>query len=54
MKALIVTALITLLAGCAGTGAYSSGDMGTSAASGANNADDTAYQRDDVFHSWVN
>lgn len=50
MKALIVTALITLLAGCAGTGAYSSGDMGTSAASGADNA----YERDDIFHSWIN
>ncbi len=48
MKALIITTVFTLLAGCAGT--YGSGDTGT--ASGASGND--AYQRDDVFHSWIN
>ncbi|HJV74429.1 MAG TPA: hypothetical protein VJ654_09425 [Noviherbaspirillum sp.] len=48
MKVLIVTAIFTLLAGCAGT--YSSGD--TERSSGA--AGNDAMQRDDVFHSWIN
>ena len=47
MKTLIITTVLTLLAGCAGT--YSSGDMGS--ASGASGND--AYQRDDVFRSWI-
>lgn len=48
MKALIVTVMITLLAGCAGT--YSSGDTGMHSGAAGNDA----MQRDDVFHSWIN
>ena len=51
MKSLIVTTIITLLAGCASTdsGHYSSGDSGTSA--GKPRLD---KQPDDMFHSWIN
>jgi len=49
MKALIVTALITLLAGCAGTGGYSSGDMG----SGASSRSSDPLERDPVFNLWI-
>ncbi|MEN3365719.1 MAG: hypothetical protein V7606_2993 [Burkholderiales bacterium] len=55
MKSLIVTTIITLLAGCASTdsGHYSSrdsasGDSGTSA--GKPRLD----KQDDMFHSWIN
>jgi hypothetical protein len=51
MKALIVTAVITLLAGCAGTGGYSSGgDTGAGASSRASDP----LERDPVFNSWIN
>jgi len=41
MKTLIVTAFITALAGCAGTGYSSSGDTGE------------AVERDRIFNSWI-
>ena len=63
MKALIVTIAISLLAGCAGMGARSSGGMGTNPSqerstdsyygTGATGGIDRA-QPGDVFHSWIN
>lgn len=49
MKALIVTALITLLAGCAGTSGYSSRDTGAGASSPANEP----VEREHIFNSWI-
>lgn len=51
MKALIVAALLALLAGCAGTGAYSSGG---GAGAGAAGPGQEAPYKDDIFHSWRN
>lgn len=51
MKALILTAVLTLLAGCAGMGGYGSGDMGNRGATGSES--DYYQQRDDIFNSWV-
>ncbi len=50
MKILIAATLIALLAGCAGMGTRDS----SSGASGSSPSDGSYYQRDDIFHSWVN
>lgn len=52
MKTLIVTAMLSLLAGCAGMGAPASGGMDTRSDSSA----DSGYyaeDRDDIFQSWI-
>lgn len=56
MKAIILTAVITLLAGCAGTSGYSSSDTtyGASSGSSGDSIERDPLARDPVFNSWIN
>lgn len=55
MKAVILTAVITLLAGCAGTSGYSSSDTTYGTSSGSSDGTERdPLARDPIFNSWVN